>query len=239
MGAEPEYYNAPFLMSEPGSRFQYGISTDVLGQLVTPVSGLPLAEFFAQRIFAPLGMRETAFAVPQDAARLATLHAAGAGGFNELPNELAGEPPRGGGGLYATVGDFVELLRLFLNAGEVGGVRLLAAETVQAITRNQIAALTAERQTSVVPERTGDFLFMDGSQKFGLGVLLETRDRAGGRPAGSYSWGGIFNTYFWVDPDAQLAAALFMQMSPFSAPACMDVYREFEQAVYGELRPRR
>jgi CubicO group peptidase (beta-lactamase class C family) len=122
-----------------------------------------------------------------------------------------------------------------LNDGRLDGGRLLAPATVQEITRNQIGELPAERQTSAAPERTDDFLFMDGTQKFGLGVLLETRDRPGGRAAGSYGWAGICNTYFWVDPSAKIGAVVFMQMSPFSAPVCVELCEQFESAVYKNL----
>lgn len=91
------------------------------------------------------------------------------------------------------------------------------------------------RQTTAAPERTDDFRFMDGTQKFGLGVLIETRDRPSGRSAGSYGWAGICNTYFWADPRAGLAAVVFMQLSPFCAPVCIELCEAFERAVYREL----
>ena len=236
---DPEYYDPPFVMHEPGSRFQYGIGTDVLGQLIEPVAGVPLAEFLARRIFEPLGMHDTSFALPPET-RLASLYAVGARGLEELPNERAPEGPRGGGALYSTVDDFLALLRVLLNDGAADGTRLLGADSVRALTSNQIGGLAAERQTSAAPPRTADFRFMDGTQKFGLGVLIETRDRAGGRAAGSraagsYSWAGIYNTHFWVDPRAGIAAVVFMQMSPFCAPACLDVCAAFERAVYEDL----
>ena len=76
---------------------------------------------------------------------------------------------------------------------------------------------------------------MDGSQRFGFGVLIETQAKPGGRAAGSYGWAGIYNTYFWVDPAAGIAAVVLMQLSPFSAPVCIDVCDRFERAVYHEL----
>jgi CubicO group peptidase (beta-lactamase class C family) len=235
MGSEPEYYNPPFLLYEPGSRFQYGISTDVLGQLVAPVSGLTLPELFARRLFAPLGMADTGYVVPAEAGRLAALHAAASGGFTVAPNESQGETPRGGGGLYSTAEDYLALLRMLLNDGRVGAKECLARDSVREMASNQIGALAASRQTTAAPERTADFAFMDGTQKFGLGVLLETSDRRDGRAAGSYGWAGIFNTYFWVDPAAEVAAVICMQMSPFCAPACLDLCASFERALYRHL----
>jgi methyl acetate hydrolase len=234
-GAEPEYYNPPFLMHEPGTRFQYGISTDVLGQLIEPVTGVALADFIESEVLKPLGMVDTGFKVPRAAARLASLHSLAPGGFDETPNERRGEPPRGGGGLYSTAADLLALLRMLLNNGRIGGERLLGAETVAALASNQVGALAVPRQRTAFPKRTDDFLFMDGSQKFGFGVLVETRAKPGGRAAGSYGWAGIYNTYFWVDPAAGIAAVVLMQVSPFSAPVCIDVCDRFERAVYHEL----
>jgi CubicO group peptidase (beta-lactamase class C family) len=80
---------------------------------------------------------------------------------------------------------------------------------------------------------------MDGTQKFGFGVLLETHAQPGGRAAGSYGWAGILNTYFWVDPAAEIAAVVYLQMSPFCAPACLTLCAQFETAVYRELGLRK
>lgn len=228
----PELFNPPFLMHPPDTRFSYSISTDVLGQIIEPVSGLELEEFFRQRLFDPLGMNDTGYALPSDPARLANVHARVGGRFDEQPNEIVGPPARGGGGLYSTAADYLALLRLLLNEGEAGGCRLIGAEQIRAMTRNQIGDLFAEPQTTALPSRTNDFIFLDGTQKFGFGVMVETRAQASGRPAGSYGWAGIYNTYFWVDPDAGFAAVLLMQTSPFSDPLSIAFYRRFESAVY-------
>jgi CubicO group peptidase (beta-lactamase class C family) len=231
-GAVPDFYDPPFLMAEPGTRFQYGVSTDVLGQLFEPVAGLPLAEFFAARIFAPLGMRATSYDLPRDATRLAHLHLATPQGFEQRPDERRGAPPRGGAGLYSTADDFLELVRLLLNRGVGRGRRLLAPETVAALASNQVGSVPVRRQRSASPALSDDFLFMDGSQGFGFGVLIESRARAAGRSAGSYGWAGLYNTYFWVDPAVDLGAVVMMQVSPFSRPACLEVCERFERAVF-------
>jgi len=236
-GAAPEYYDPPFLMYEPGTRFQYSIGTDVLGRLFEPVTSLSLAEFVAERVFRPLGMRDTSYDLPRDAERLASLHVATPSGFEERPTELRAEPPRGGSGLYSTAADFLRLLRLLLNDGSAGGARLLAADTVAALATNQVGALPVARQRTAFPECSCDFLFMDGTQKFGFGVLIEARASPAGRSAGSYAWGGLYNTYFWVDPAADLAAAVLMQVSPFSTPTCLEVCARFERAAFTALRP--
>ncbi len=229
----PELLEPPFLMHAPGERFAYSSGTDVLGQIFEPVSGLSLDAFFAERIFAPLGMVDTGYELPADSARLVSVHARRDGGFEEQALEHKGNAPSGGFGLFSTARDYIELLRLFLNRGELGARRLLASERIEEMTRNQIGRLFAERQTTAFPARTNDFIFMDGSQKFGFGVMVETRDRPTGRSAGSYGWGGILNTYFWVDPKDGIAATVLMQTSPFSDPESVALCKRFESAVYG------
>ncbi len=233
MDGPVEYFNPPFLLHEPGTRFTYGIGTDVLGQAIPSVTGEPFEAFVVRRVLSPLGMSSTSFALPQGH-RLAAVQAASATGFEEIANETSvTEAPHGGGGMYSTADDYLALLRMLLNDGAIGAAAVLSARSVRAMTRNQIGALVAERQTTAVRARTDDFLFMDGTQKFGFGVLIETRDRPTGRSAGSYGWGGIYNTYYWVDPAARLGAVLLMQVSPFSRPACLGLCDRFEATVLG------
>jgi len=234
----PNLFDPPFLMYPPGRKFSYSTSTDVLGQIFAPVAGMPIETFFERRIFAPLGMRDTGYSPPGDLSRLVTVNARRRGAFVEQPNETRGNAPRGGGGLYSTAADYLRFLCLLLNGGELEGRRLLARELVDAMTHNQIGELYAERQVAALGERSNDFVFMDGSQKFGFGVMIETRDRPTGRAAGSYSWGGIYNTYFWVDPSADLTGVLLTQTLPFADPAVHGAYERFEKAAYGARQKR-
>jgi methyl acetate hydrolase len=220
-------------MHDPGERFTYGISTDVLGRIVEPLTGVPLDEFVAAQIAAPLRAGSMGWRPPAESGRLAALHARRDRDLVEIGGKPAAEVPRGGGGMYAAAEDYLGLLRMLLNGGLTdGGERLLGPESVTAITTNQIGALFARRQTAAFVERSLDFDFLDGTQKYGFNVMIETRPRPEGRPAGSYGWAGIFNTYFWVDPEAGLAAVLLMQLSPFCDPACLQACRQFERAVY-------
>lgn len=231
-----EYFDAPFLMHEPGERFSYGISTDVVGLVVEPLSGLPLDRFFEERITGPLGMRDTRFEPPSTPGRLSGVHKRQDGRLVDGPSELRGERPRGGGALYSTARDYAALIRMLLNEGRADdGTRLLSPESVTLMTTNRIGSLFAPLQRTAFPERTLDFAFLDGSHKFGFNLMIETRDRPGGRSAGSWAWAGIFNTYFWGDPRAGIGAVLLMQMSPFCDPACLRLAADFESAVYRAL----
>jgi methyl acetate hydrolase len=231
---EAHHFDSPFLISRPGERFCYGVSTDVLGQVIAPVSGESLVGFFRRRIFGPLGMDETTFRL-ESPDRLASMFVRSNGAFTEQPPEEHADAPHGGGGLYSTAADYLTLLRMLLNGGMHEGERLLAPETVAAMTSNQIGELWAEPPRTAFLARTNDFIFMDGSQKFGFGVTIETQDQPSGRPQGSYSWAGIYNTYFWVDPAHEFAATVLMQVQPFADPQCVATYRRFERALYDSL----
>lgn len=234
-GVRPDPLQPPFLVRPPGEKFGYGVSTDILGQVIEPVSGRPVDDFFAERIFGPLDMRDTGFELPTEPDRLVAAHYRIDGSFRERANERAGNPPRGGGGLYSTASDWLKFMRFFLNSGRAGGGNLIAPATIDAMSENQIGNRVAERQATIAPGYSNDFLFLDGGQRFGFGFAIETRGQPGGRAAGSYSWAGIWNTYFWVDPRAGIGVVLLMQLSPFADPACIDVLQRFERALYGGI----
>ena len=228
----PDLLNAPFLMADPGRQFRYSTSTDVVAQLIQPVSGRPFGEFLAQRLLRPLGMRDTGYEPPASSDRLASVFVRDEHGFSELEPETQGQPPRGGGGLYSTAEDYCRFMRMILNRGAVAGKQLLSRGAVAEMIRNQIGDLSAQVQTTAFPQRTNDFIFMNGTQKFGLGFALESRDQPRGRPSGSASWAGIYNTYFWIDFDNAFAAAIFMQVQPFADTWCVAARRAFEQTLY-------
>jgi CubicO group peptidase (beta-lactamase class C family) len=234
-GPNPDLFSPPFLMADPGSRFAYSTSADVVGQLIPQLTGLPLDEFFANRIFAPLSMSATSFRRPADQSRVALVHRRSGQGFRQLPLDLGDPQVRGGGGLYSTAEDYSRLLRCLLRGGELDGVRILTTEAVAEIGRNQIGELVAEVQRTALTDRSNDFVFMDGTQKFGFGVMVETEHRPGKRSVGSYGWGGIVNTWFWVDPVKGVAAVLMLQLAPFVSRASVRLLDEFETAIYRDL----
>lgn len=237
-GSDPDLVDPPFLIADPGQQFAYSTSTDVIGLVVEPVSGMPLDRFLASRIFAPLGMPDTGYRLPTAGARLTQVHRRARDGFRALPLESNDHPVRGGGGLYSTAPDYTRLLRCLLLGGELDGVRIIAQSSVAEITRNQIGNLDASMQRTALADRSNDFIFMDGSQKFGFGVMIETRNRPGMRAAGSWGWGGITNTYFWVDPANALIAVLLMQLAPFANRAAVELLQQFEAAVYSDYASR-
>ena len=225
------------LLFEPGERWHYGTSTDWLGRLVETVSGLSLDEYFRREILEPIGMTDTFFIVPaHKQAKLATVHRRGSDGrLVEQPRQ----PPRpvtefnGGGGLYSTAGDYLRLVQMFLNGGRAHGVRVLSADSVAAMGQNQIGALGVGALKTAMPEMSNDFSFIsDGRDKWGLGFLITGAPEPGRRSAGSLSWGGLDNTYFWVDQERGVGGVIMMQLLPFADPKALGVYDAFERGVY-------
>ena len=230
-GEKPDLIHPPFLIADPGTAFAYSTSTDVIGLLVQPATGLPLDVFLDRKIFRALGMVDTGYRRPAALSRLAHMHRRSGSGLCQLAHEPKDNEPSGGTGLYSTAVDYSRLLRCLLAGGELDGTRILSRSAVAAIGSNQIGALETSLQRTALAERSNDLIFMDGSQKFGFGVMIETVEQPGKRSVGAYGWGGIANTYFWVDPARDLAAVLLMQLAPFACRPCIDLLDSFERAV--------
>lgn len=232
-----EEYPVGPLVFEPGERWLYSTSTDWLGRLVEKVSGLPLEDYFRQRIFAPLAMSDTFYAVPADKrSRLVTVgrrQADGTFAREAVQPPTSGFTPIGGGGLSSTAGDYIRFTRAMLNGGELDGGRILSAGSVALMGRNAIGEIGVPALKTAMPERSDDFSFVaDGRDKWGLGFLITADAIPGKRSAGSLSWGGINNTYFWVDQARGLTGVILMQFLPFADRKALALYDTFERGVY-------
>ncbi len=230
------FLKAPLLF-DPGSRWEYGISTDWLGKLVERVSGQTLEDYFRQHIFQPLGMTDTFFDVPlEKQARIAALHARQEDGSFLEPPAQPFKPAQffsGGGGLYSTASDYLKFARMLLGGGKLGKKRILQAETVAQMSRNQIGDLMLVELRSLAPQFAKDPIRVPGSlDKFGLGLAINSKPVEGGRSSGSLAWAGIYNTFFWIDPPRKTCAVIMMQILPFSDDAAYSVVEQFERAVY-------
>ena len=227
------------LLVEPGERWHYSTSTDVVGRLVEVISGQKLEDYFRQHIFAPLKMTDTSYNVPQEKAPRLVAAQQRAGermdGAVVLQSPQPGltiAAPIGGGGLASTAGDYGRFMRMLLNGGALDGVRVLKAETVALMGQNHIGAIGVPALKSALP-RSADFNFIaDGRDKFGLGFLITTDQVPGKRSPGSLSWGGINNTYFWVDPSRGIGGVIMMQYLPFADPKALALHEAFERAAY-------
>ena len=141
--------------------------------------------------------------------------------------------PIGGGGLASTASDYIRFLQMLLNQGSLNGARIVSRDTVATMSRNQIGSVGVPAVKTAMPERSSDFMFVDdGRDKWGIGFMITTVGKPGRRSAGSLSWGGISNTYFWIDPARGIAGVILMQFLPFADSKALAVYDSFERAVY-------
>jgi len=217
------------LMHQPGEKFTYGLNTDLLGYLVEVISGMSLDEFFRNRIFEPLGMKDTYFYLPKEKrSRLATLYTEDSttkrvkkngesyqlnGTINVNYPDMDGTYYSGGGGLSSTAYDYSIFMQMLLNGGEYNGKRILSRASVRMMTTNQIGDLNI------------------GDNKFGLGFGIATEKSVVNNPCspGTFSWGGMFSSSYWIDPTEKIVAQFFLQQFPNSHG---DIHDKFKALVY-------
>lgn len=232
-------FKAPML-ADPGTRFEYGINLDWLGQVIHAVSGTKLDEAVAHVVTEPLGMNETAFvmSVAQRDNSIPVHLRGDDGAWVATEVDIVQQPEywSGGHGLHSTPRDYMKFQRMLLGNGtSPDGVKILESATVDAAFTNQIGELDfpAELKTAD-PQSTCDFNAGPGF-KFGYGLLLNTEDIPGARRAGSGSWAGLLNTHFWIDRTTGITAAIYCQTLPFVDPPALQLYQEFEGALYASL----
>jgi len=204
------------LLYQPAIKFNYSVSTDVLGHVVEVVSGKSLGDFFQQRIFEPLNMTDTAFQVPKESvSRFATVYspkAEGGLGVNDaaMTSRFVRKPAMcsGGGGLVSTARDYSRFCQMMLNGGELDGNRILKAATVADMTRDHLPA-------SAFPISLGGTRPGVG---FGLGFSVVVKKPTPDSDArlGEYGWGGAASTHFWISKKDKLAVVLLSQRTPFT-----------------------
>lgn len=228
------------IMSDPGTRWEYGINVDFVGKAVEAASGKRLDAYLRDHMFAPLGMNDTAFKITDDMRqRLVATHARGEdGSLAPIPFEIEQNPEfhMGGGGLYGTAGDYIKFTQMILNKGRGNGNQVLKPETVALMGQNHIGDLTIGKMTTVAPMYTNDVdLFPDIVKKWGLSFLINNAKTPEGRSAGSLAWAGLANTYFWIDPARDVAGVILMQVLPFVDAKCLEAFAGFERGVYAGL----
>jgi methyl acetate hydrolase len=228
------------LMTDPGTRWEYGINIDFVGKAIEAVSGKRLDSYLRDHLLTPLGMTDTSFRIGESQRkRLVAMHArAEDGSLAPTPFELDQDPEfhMGGGGLYGTAGDYIKFTQMILNKGRANGTEVLKAETVAMMGQNHIGQLNMTRMTSSVAGATNDVdLYPDMDKKWGLSFLINTARTPEGRSPGSLAWAGLANTYFWIDPSRDVAGVILMQVLPFIDPKCVEAFAGFESGVYAGL----
>jgi CubicO group peptidase (beta-lactamase class C family) len=235
------------LMFDPGEGWRYGTNIDCVGRIVEFVSGEPLDAYFRKHIFDPLGMSDTAFVISaSQREREASTHRRGGNGTLapeplERPSGPArSAPPRsfsGGGGIYSTAPDYLTLTRMLLRGGSLDGVRILRPETVALMGQNQIGKIEVGVMKTTAPTLSNNVDFFPGmSRKWGFGHMINMQRVADGRSAGSLTWGGLLNTYYWIDPARRIAAVFMTQILPFADTHALRIYRQFERGIYAGVK---
>lgn len=223
------------LAHQPGTVWEYGMSTDVLGRIVEEVSGTPLDRFVEDRITNPVGMHDTAFYLSAaQAPRVAEPQVDPATGKRPDVNSVEHLTKQkqkwfsGGGGLLSTASDYARFCQMLLNGGELDGVRLLSPKTITVMNSDQLPpGILRSGYEDMAPT-------LELGQSFGLGFAVRTD--LGHNPlsgsVGDYFWAGAYGTYFWVDPQAKMFAVMMVQM-PFAQSG--HYRRAFRELVYGAL----
>jgi methyl acetate hydrolase len=228
------------LMSDPGTRWEYGINIDFIGKAVEAASGKRLDAYLRDHLFAPLGMNDTGFKI-SDAMRrrLVGMHARTPDGtLAPIPFELEQEPEfhMGGGGLYSTAGDYIKFTRMILNKGRGNGNQVLKAETVALMGQNHMGDLNVTKIVSADLTLSNHVdLYPDMDKKWGLSFLINTAKTPEGRSAGSLAWAGLANTYYWIDPARDVTGVILMQVLPFADGKCLEAFAGFERGIYDGL----
>ncbi len=228
------------IMTDPGTRWEYGTNIDFVGKAVEAASGERLDAYLRDHIFAPLGMSDTGFRITDSMrGRLVGMHARGPdGALAPLPFELEQDPEfhMGGGGLYSTAGDYIKFCQMILNDGLGNGDQLLKPETVAMMAQNNIGDLVVTKMTTAAPIYTNDVdLYPDMAKKWGLSFLINTEQTPEGRSPGSLAWAGLANTYFWIDPARDVAGVILTQLLPFADQHSLEAFAGFERGIYDGL----
>lgn len=233
------------LLFDPGDKWEYGSNIDWCGQIVERVRGKRLGEVMEERIFAPLGMEDIVFSLtPSMRSRLAVIHQRGPdGSLTPLPDmQLPADPEvhMGGHGLYASVGEYMKFIRMWLNDGAGPNGRVLRRETVETAVRNGLEAhQRVVMLPGVIPTLSHDAEFFPGVTKsWSYTFMVNDEDAPTGRPAGSIGWAGLANTFYWIDRKNGSGGYWATQILPFGDPVSFGGYLELETAAYatGEAR---
>ncbi len=226
------------LLFDPGDKWNYGINIDWAGKMVEAVSGKRLGVYLQENLFAPLGMKSTAFKItPEMRARLAKIHQRGDNDAFEpqMELEIPQEPEfdMGGGGLYSTAGDYLQFVRMILNRGKAGGNQVLKPETVDLMSRNNMGDIRVTMLKTAMPPLTNDAEFFPGLPKsWGLSFQINEAPAPTGRPAGGLMWAGLANSYYWIDHKTGIGGVYLTQILPFADKKSLPLYYAFESAFY-------
>jgi len=228
------------LMFDPGEAWEYSRSMDWAGLVVEAIEGERLDAVFKRRIFAPLGMGSTGFALTASMAeRRASLHAFDAAGALQPTDYGYVDNPEvfmGGSALLGSASDYLRFLRMWIDGGVGENGPVLKPETIRYAAQNHLGTLEVRPLPAVDPSRTRPFEMYPGVRKsWALSFLRLEEPAPTGRPAGSLSWAGLANLYFWIDLDNGIVGFWAAQYLPFLHEDALSGYLDFERAIYSAL----
>ena len=236
-----KFLDAPILF-EPGTKWNYGIGLDILGHLIEKITNQKLENYMKDNIFNLLNMNNTSFNLNNnDFENLAYVYTIDKkkeiqidNFFEELQNKrIKREFHAGGGGLFSTTQDYTKFMRVFLNNGFVNNHQIISKESIDKMTSNQIGDLLVKRTPSVDETLASTIKTNEEiEKKFGYGFMINNETTNEGRPKGSISWSGIFNTTFWIDFKNQIGCAVFMQNLPNINELTYEAFCEIENNIY-------
>ncbi len=230
------------LVFDPGARWLYGINIEWVGRIIEATSGQALEDYFRERIFAPLGMKDSGYVTTtEQRARQARLHTRQPdGGLSLQPLEpvpVKAEFWSAGGPLYSTARDYMTFLQMLLNGGSLNGVRILKPETVALMNQNHTGNIPTGVLKADMKNLSNDVDFFPGADlRWGLGYMLNLQPGPNGRSAGTVSWGGLFNTYYWLDPARRVTGLIMTQILPFADTRAVKLYGQLEAGVYDAMK---
>lgn len=226
------------LLFDPGARWEYGTSTDWAGRVIEAISGMRLGDYMRTHIFEPLGLTDSGFDIP-DADRLAALYSrTTTGGIEPSPFSPGSGPERefdaGGSGLFSTAPDYFRFIRMIMNGGILDGARILGEAGIALMSINQVGSMPAGATTSTLAALANAYDPFPGMTcGWSLGFLVNPEPGPNGRSAGSLSWAGLPNCYYWLDRSADVAGVLLAQLLPFGDRRMLDAFSALERMAYG------
>jgi methyl acetate hydrolase len=227
------------LVADPGTRWEYGTSTDWLGQVIEAIAGTDLDSQCRAHIFGPLGMSDSTWWPSVDQrARMTPVHMRTPDGLFPVPAVEPEKPEMwsGGGGGFGTARDYARFMRALLGGGELDGERILRPETVELAFTDHLGAIELPKVIhSAFPELCNDIVSMPVAQGWGLGFHLVLEDLPGMRSAGTGDWAGLFNCYYWIDRAQGIAGAVLTQLLPFFDAPTVEAATDFETGVYSAV----
>ena len=226
---------------DPGDRWLYGVNIEWTGLLIERASGQPLEDYFRDKIFGPLGMKDSGYVMsPEQRARQARLHTRQPDDSLALqplePVPVKAEFFSAGGPLYSTARDYLTFVQMLLRGGSFNGARILKPETVDLMYQNHTGSIPCGVLKSDMKNLSYDVDLFPGQElRWGLGFMRNQQPGPNGRSAGTVSWGGLYNTYYWIDPVKRVTGLIMTQVLPFADPRVLSLYGQLERGVYSTI----